>query len=95
LITNTRGDQQFAQYLSMEKSREIMQVLNSISIGDEAVSTTTIEETTSVISTVQAETGVHHRHDWPASPAVQVFQHNTSTYSTSTAIFDQKCLSSI
>ena len=32
------------------------------------------EETTSVvISTVQAETGVQ-RHDWPASPAVQVFQ---------------------
>ena len=38
-ITNTRDDQQFAQSLSREQSRDIMQVLNSMSISDEAVST--------------------------------------------------------
>jgi len=38
-ITNTRDDQQFAQSLSREQSRDIMQVLNSMSISDDAVST--------------------------------------------------------
>lgn len=40
-VVNERlhDDQQFAQSLSREQSRDIMQVLNSMSISDEAVST--------------------------------------------------------